>query len=265
MAAKKKKTTTTTTTVVTEEEIVAAPSVTRVVLVIDRSGSMDSIEKETFNNINEQLATLKRDAAKGGKMFVSYIQFDDVIETVFDNVPAEDLKLITKAQYKPRGGTALYDAQLRAMLALQKADDPADAAYLVITITDGMNNASKEINQWELAKKIKEYEAKGNWTFTYMMANIDIKQFAYNMNVPLGNVAAFAATPTGAVAAAGIMVNSTSDYLKSRSRGLTSVKTFYSSPDEVIGNATVAAPDVDAASVLSPTLDQTKPTTTTTK
>jgi uncharacterized protein YegL len=229
---KKKKVTTTTTTVVTTEEIVSAPSITRVILVVDRSGSMNSIRKQTFDNINEQIATLKRDAKKGGKTYVSYLQFDDVMELVFDNVPAEELQPIKEHQYIPRGSTALYDAQLRAILTLKKEGDPEDAAYLVVTLTDGQNNASREITQFELAKMIKEYEVKGNWTFTYMMANIDVNHFAKAMNVPLGNVMSYTADALGAPAAGAIMNSSLGQYMNSRSAGLRSVASFYSGTPE---------------------------------
>src|SRR5574338_1175969 len=84
-----------------------AKKLTYVALVVDRSGSMSTIQRETFNSINERIKQLKKTGGKGGKTFVSYIQFDDVIETVYDKIPHTKLVEITEDQYAPRGYTSL--------------------------------------------------------------------------------------------------------------------------------------------------------------
>lgn len=224
---KKKKVTTTTTTVVVTEEVVAAPAVTRVALVIDRSGSMLNVRQETWNGINRQIDTLKAEADKGGETFVSYIQFDDIIETVFENVPAKELKNIPFDKYEPRGWTALYDATLRAIATLQKTDDPENTGYLVVVVTDGQDNRSRETNQYALSKLIKEKEATGKWTFTYMLSNIDARQFAQALNINWGNVSTYTSDKKGMYTANLSMSESLGSYMKTRSRGATSTKGFY--------------------------------------
>ncbi len=243
MAGRKKKVTTTTTVTVTEEVVNATPSITRVALVIDRSGSMNSVRAETLGGINAQLETLKKTAKLGGETFVSYIQFDDVIETVFANKRAEELVPLTEDQYVPRGWTALYDATLRAISTLKQESDPADAAYLVVVVTDGADNKSSETNQYKLGQMIKEYEAKGNWSFTYLLANLDARQFAQALNVNFNNVASYDGTKGGTRRGFMASAASLSTYMTTRgATGATQTTNFYAPVD-----ATVTGPLATAA------------------
>lgn len=201
---------------------------TLVALVVDRSGSMSSIRQAAFDGINEQLQTLRKNAKKGGETLVTYIQFDDESETVFAGRPAADLTDITFNQYSPRGSTALRDAVWTAIHKLQDSvEETDDTGYLVIVISDGYENASKECSASKLREKMDELRATGKWTFSYMLSNQDIDQFVRETGVDRGNVSSFVSTTAGTSTAFDTMTNSVASYLTIRGSGHTGTRNFY--------------------------------------
>jgi uncharacterized protein YegL len=232
----KKKVTKTVTTTVTEEIVETQRKVTRVVLVIDRSGSMHGVRKAAFDGINEQINVLKRTADSGGETFVTYVQFDDQFDTVFENKNAKHLTFITEDQYDPRGWTAMYDAVGRAVRLLQKQTrEDEDTAYLVVVISDGAENASKEFNAVSVSKLVTELKATGNWTFTMMLSNVDLS-VAKNLGVDYGNSIQYTSTVEGTRGAFVNMAAATTQYMASRDSGSKAVLNFYRPSDNTVSD-----------------------------
>lgn len=229
---------------------------TYIALVIDRSGSMSGVRDAAFTGINEQLSTIRKNAKKGGNTFVTYIQFDDVIETIFDQTAAENLKDIVYSEYEPRGSTAMLDAVGTAIESFTtKVIETSDTAYLIIVVSDGYENASRKETYATLAEKIKKLEATDKWTFTYMLSNIDLSIITDKLGASAGNVSSFASTPTGTVNAFSTVSGSSVGYMTMRSSGVTSTPAFYSpsTPQQV---------NLDSSKV-NVNLDSTKLNTTT--
>lgn len=202
---------------------------TYVAIVVDRSGSMSSIHKQTVDGINEQFGVLRRDGNLGGTTEVTLVQFDDQIDIVFDGLNSDELQNWDMADFQPRGYTAMYDGIMRAINVLKTKERTDDTAFLVCVISDGAENASKETSQVGLAFEIDALQKLGNWTFTYLLANNDIAQVSRNLNVPIANVAAFNSTGSYGAGAMAYTVNASnvSSYLSSRDAGLRSTITFY--------------------------------------
>ena len=114
---------------------------------------------------------------------VGYIRFDNEIEQVFTeelaNVPE-----LTPALYAPRGNTALLDAVGRTVAGV--TNNPDDR-YIVITFTDGHENASREWTKEKVAALLKAREALGNWTFAFFGADIDAWAESGGMGYAAGN------------------------------------------------------------------------------
>lgn len=200
---------------------------TYVAIVLDRSGSMSSIHKQTVDGLNEQFAVLRRDADIAGEMEAILIQFDDKIETVFNGKPSE-LKNWEIKDFQPRGGTAMYDAVWAAINALKSKVETDDTGFLVCVISDGGENASKEITQLTLSQEIKRLQDSGKWTFTYMLANQDIHQVSRALNVDVSNMASFQANAMSSSFAYTANSAAMGNYLTARSVGEKSVRSFYS-------------------------------------
>ena len=218
---------------------------TYIALVIDRSGSMNDVRNEAFSGINEQLNTIRLNAKKGGKTFVTYIQFDDQIDVVFDQTAAEKIQDITYSQYEPRGSTAMLDAIGHAIDGFQKTvTETSDTAYLLIVISDGYENASSKENYASLSEKIKKLEATGKWTFTYMLSNVDLEAMAKKLGSSAGNIVQFVSTGAGTKAAFTHSSNSSATYMSSRATGATSTPNFYT-PDPNKNLSVTSTPPVN--------------------
>ena len=142
--------------------------VLHVIFVLDRSGSMSGKEADVIGGFNSFVDGLR--AKPEGAVGVSYVRFDNEIELVWNDVPLDGVARMTAQDYQPRGSTALLDAV--GMTVTSVVEDPAHA-YHVITHTDGHENASREWTAERLRDLIKQYEAKGNWTFSFFGEGID--------------------------------------------------------------------------------------------
>ncbi len=179
----------------TPKKVSNAKDTTLLVLVIDRSGSMESIKSDMQGGV----ATLIAEQAKEkGTCLVTLAQFDDHYELLAEGVPASELlpyRLI------PRGTTALLDAIGRTisdvrsrMEALDPAERPAHVIFGVVT--DGMENASREWSRLQVMDSVTARIAEG-WHFTFLGANQDAIREGGSMGVAAGSSMTYAATPTG--------------------------------------------------------------------
>lgn len=202
---------------------------TYVAIVLDRSGSMSSIHKQTVEGINEQLRALKDNADKGGDTLVSLVQFDTQIETVFDNVNAKELKYLTEGDFQPRGGTAMYDGIWNAINLLKSKEQTDDTSYLICVISDGQENASQEISQQILSDEIKKLQS-GNWVFTYLLSNVDIHAVQQALDIKNSSIAIYNSSVAGAAYSYTANATSTVNYMSARNDGVVSPTThdFYS-------------------------------------
>ena len=87
-----------------EEQDDKAKETTLLVLVVDRSGSMQSIKEDMEGGI---AALLAEQGKEKGSCLVTLAQFDTEYELVADGVPVAELE---PYRLVPRGGTALLDA-----------------------------------------------------------------------------------------------------------------------------------------------------------
>ena len=134
--------------------------------ILDRSGSMSGKEDDVIGGFNSFIQTLK-DTKDLPPCFISVTRFDtaDAIETFWDELELDKVPVMTRAEYAPRGGTALLDAFGQTVSKI-KADP--DHRYLIITQTDGQENSSREWNHKDKIKTlIESLEKAGNWTFAY--------------------------------------------------------------------------------------------------
>src|ERR1041385_3538765 len=158
---------------------------TRVAIVLDRSGSMGSIREATIEAFNAQVESLRK-YAETQDVKVGLITFSDrVDQSHMTLTPISEFKNLGES-YHPWGNTALYDAvgsAIADLSALPEASD-SDKAFLLVIVTDGMENASRTFNSKTLATLIKALQQTGRWTFTYTGANQDLAQVSETLQIP---------------------------------------------------------------------------------
>jgi O6-methylguanine-DNA--protein-cysteine methyltransferase len=160
---------------------------TRIKIVLDRSGSMADCRESTITGYN---AFINEQKAIPGECMVDLVQFDNEYLPVY-SLPLKDVPELTQATFEPRANTALYDAQGRAIVELGKElaalpEDQRPEKVVVMTITDGLENASTDFTREKVATLIKEHREKYNWQFMYFGANQDAVKVAAAMNIPRG-------------------------------------------------------------------------------
>lgn len=148
---------------------------TEIVFILDRSGSMEGLEKDTIGGFNSLLEKQRREA---GTAFVSAVLFDDACEVLYDRVPLDAVRRMTAEDYYVRGCTALLDAiggAVHHIGNVHKYVRPEDcpAKTLFIIITDGMENASRRYSYGEVRRLVERQKEKYGWEFLFLGANMD--------------------------------------------------------------------------------------------
>ncbi len=188
------------------------PNKTAILVVLDRSGSMNTI---TDDVVGAFAAFVKEQREQPGSATLSLVQFDTEYEEVYLNKPLDEVPL--PLVHQPRGGTALFDAMgkgivnLGAKLASQPEDE-RPSKVIVVTMTDGYENSSKEWTQESLKAKIEEQRSKYNWEFVFTAANIDAHEYAQNLGI--AHSANFVANSAGVQGNIGGMSRGISSYRK---------------------------------------------------
>lgn len=150
-------------------------TLTEIVYILDRSGSMSGLEADTIGGFNSMIEKQKQ---TGEKAYVSTVLFDDRTEVIHDRVPIEKVDKITNKEYFVRGSTALLDAvggAIKHIINIHKyarEEDRPDKIIFVIT-TDGMENASMNYNYNQVKKMIEKEQKEYGWEFIFIGANID--------------------------------------------------------------------------------------------
>lgn len=174
-------------------------NLTDITIILDRSGSMQSVASDTIGGFN---SFLKDQQEQPSEAVLSLVQFDNEYETVYSGKPIKDASKLTDATFQPRGMTALLDAIGRTINAtgarfseLPESDRP-DKVILVI-MTDGFENASHEFDNIKIAEMIRTQTNDYNWDFVFVGANQDAVLSAKAIGINTANALSYAANAQG--------------------------------------------------------------------
>lgn len=148
---------------------------TELVFILDKSGSMAGLEKDTIGGFN---ALLEKQRKLPGEVRVTTVLFNQRVELLHDRIPVTGVALITEEDYQVGGMTALLDAigsTIQKISNVQKStlqEQRADRVLVVIT-TDGMENSSCEYSYKKIYEMIAMQKNTANWEFIFLGANID--------------------------------------------------------------------------------------------
>lgn len=120
-------------------------NLTEIVFLLDRSGSMSGLEKDTIGGFN---SFIERQCQEEGEVKLTTVLFDDNVEVLWDGVDAKRVSL-TRNEYFVRGCTALLDAIGKTILDVgirlsntPEGERPRNIIFVITT--DGMENSSQE-------------------------------------------------------------------------------------------------------------------------
>ena len=153
------------------------------VFILDRSGSMSGLEKDTIGGFN---SLIQKQRKEKGKCYVSCVLFDDVQEVIYDRVPVNVVKKMKQKQYYARGCTALLDAMGGAIHHIgnvHKYSKEEIGKTLFIIITDGLENSSKRYTYVTIKQMVERQKEKYGWEFIFIGANMDVIQEANKFGI----------------------------------------------------------------------------------
>ena len=172
---------------------------TELVFILDRSGSMSGLEKDTIGGFNAMLAKQKKEE---GEAIVSTVLFDNRTEVLHDRADIGSIPEMTEKEYYVRGTTALLDALGGAIHHIgnvhkyAREEDRPEKTLFVIT-TDGMENASRYYRAEEVRKMVERQQEKYGWEFLFLGANIDAIATAGRYGIDAGHAVDYSSDREG--------------------------------------------------------------------
>ena len=159
-------------------------NLTEIVFILDKSGSMSGLEKDTIGGFNSMIEKQKKEE---GDAYVSTVLFANESNVIHDRIPVQDVGKMTDKEYFVGGCTALLDAVGDAIHHISnihkyaRKEDVPEHTIFVIT-TDGMENASRRYSS-DKVKDMIEKKKKSGWEFIFLGANIDAVETAKSIGI----------------------------------------------------------------------------------
>lgn len=155
-------------------------------IILDESGSMESIKTSIISAFNELVQTIKgvEKAFPEQEHFISFVTFNGLEHKILHQLaPVSNLQELNTKKYKPDADTPLFDAMGFSILKLKALVEKVPNYNVLVTVlTDGEENASPEFRGKDIKALVDELKLK-NWTFTYIGTDHDIKSFADSISV----------------------------------------------------------------------------------
>lgn len=174
-------------------------NLTEIVFILDRSGSMAGLEKDTIGGFN---SLIRKQREKDGEALISTVLFDTYSEVIHDRVPIDRIPEMTQEEYYVRGCTALLDAVGGAVHHIgnvhkySREEDRPEHTMFVIT-TDGMENASRQYTYNLVRQMIERQKEKYGWEFLFLGANIDAAKEAARFGIQEDRAVTYHCDPCG--------------------------------------------------------------------
>ncbi|HHT79898.1 MAG TPA: VWA domain-containing protein [Spirochaetales bacterium] len=171
---------------------------TDLVFILDKSGSMMGLEKDTIGGFN---SLLEKQKGEKGIVWVTTVLFDHRYTILHDRLPIQGTDPITAKEYVPGGMTALYDALGRTIESLLeipcKQMHGKKSSALFVIITDGEENASHDYTLERIRELIELCKERQGWEFLYLGANIDAFSAASKIGIDRGRATRYHADSQG--------------------------------------------------------------------
>mgnify|MGYP006294615473 CR=1 FL=1 len=197
--------------------------------VMDHSGSMTGDRDMCISNFNEQIQSMKSKTEVS--TYFTQVDFSDWVQ-VTGPYPIDYVSELT--DYQTYGTTALNDAIAKAIEINKKMMEESkikDKSSLIIVVTDGQENASSNFSGADGTEKlqdiIKKLQAQGDWTFTFMAADLQVQRYAtQSLGIDAGNTMCFEKTSMGYDALNKTTLRGLDSYYDMRVRGGMSTNDF---------------------------------------
>lgn len=182
-----------------QEVWIMKKGLTELVFVLDRSGSMHELEKDTIGGFN---AMIEKQKTEPGEAYVSTVLFDTECCVLHDRVPLSSVEPLTDRDYVAGGCTALLDALGGAVHHIgnihkyAREEDVPEHTLFVVT-TDGLENASRRYTADQVRHMVERQQKKYGWEFLFLGANIDAVETAARVGINADRAVTYEADAAG--------------------------------------------------------------------
>ena len=156
---------------------------TEIIFVIDKSGSMGRLTKETIDGFNNFVESQKDDT----KTTLTTVLFNSKWEVIHDGVDIYEVKPMTTKDYVACGFTAMLDAIGDVINRVQERHDELGAEkpdnVLFVITTDGEENYSRKFTKAQIEKMINHQTKGHGWEFMFLGANMDAVKEAASIGI----------------------------------------------------------------------------------
>ena len=166
------------------------PERIELVLVLDKSGSMQGLESDTIGGFNSMIEKQK---ALSTPVDVTAVLFNDTTDVLYTHKNIRLVRPLTDKEYEVGGTTALLDAVGNTILKVEREPSVKSRGTKVVfvIITDGLENASAEFSKTKVKQMISDKQEKAGWDFIYLGANIDAVEEADAIGVKKSNAVTY--------------------------------------------------------------------------
>ena len=156
--------------------------------VLDESGSMYNSVDDVIGGFQKLIDEQKGE--KNGECIISLYRFSSTVKKDYIGKPVNE---VPKLYYSPGGCTAMNDGVGTAIDEIGKwlsdmNESERPSKNIIVIMTDGQENASKEYNFDTVKAKIKHQEEKYSWTFVYMGTNLQDLKDANRLGIKMRSV-----------------------------------------------------------------------------
>ena len=156
---------------------------TEIIFVIDKSGSMSHLTKDTIGGFNGFIESQKDDT----KTTLTTVLFDTSWKILHDGIDVYEVSPMTSKDYIAGGGTAMLDAIGEIINRVQDRHDELGAEkpdnVLFVITTDGEENSSRRFTKAQIEKMIKHQTNGHGWEFMFLGANMDAVKEAQDIGI----------------------------------------------------------------------------------
>lgn len=222
-----------------------------ITIVLDKSGSMGTIQQDTIGGFNTFLKTQKE---LPNETRISLAQFSNGYSWTYHNLPIKEAPELSRDTFVPNGGTALLDAvgfiiqstgtRLRDM---KEADRP-DVVMFVI-ITDGEENSSITFTRQKVFEMIAHQKDKYSWDFVFLGANQDAIHTGSQLGIGIGKSMSYAANNIGTQTVFSSLATYTTNASRAANANMVASNAFTSEDRDKQTAAGAAKPRTTSASI----------------
>ena len=174
-------------------------NLTELVFVLDKSGSMSGLEKDTLGGFNSMLEKQRKE---DGDVVISTVLFDDTMQVIHDRAGIDRIRNLTDNDYQVGGCTALLDALGKSIKHINKVqkslpEDQRPSKTMFVITTDGQENSSHEYSYEKIKKMVEKKQEKKQWEFLFLGANMDAISAAADIGIKADRATNFVCDATG--------------------------------------------------------------------